>query len=267
MFLKSVVIRTRNWLLIATKTREFNTPLRSLTIYKITQIVRALWLAERRVCMRVCKHGCDVKMFCFSRANHAGTNLKKVLSWKVSRQIYFMYPFPPRLKLGKSLQTSCVFFFCLSWHFKRVFWEASFCKTRTAYLYKLRVQDFATGKNLVKREFCIFSRESYFIKVIENFFCCVCISWYNHSRGWEPEFSIVMQTLDFVSNSPNPSGVYIRLCKHKNVFYCLTGNNMKTLCSNKKTTKPQKKCNCTKRLGLRSLMPCYDYHYLRFGVP
>ena len=39
--------------------------------YKITKIVRALWLAERSVCMRVCKHGCDVKMFCFSRANHA----------------------------------------------------------------------------------------------------------------------------------------------------------------------------------------------------
>ena len=26
--------------------------------YKITKIVRALWLAERRVCMRVCKHAC-----------------------------------------------------------------------------------------------------------------------------------------------------------------------------------------------------------------
>ena len=160
------------------------------------------------------------------------------------------------------------FFFCLSWHFKRVFWEASFCKTRTAYAYKLRVQDFATGKNLVKREFCIFSRASYFIKVIENFFCCVCISWYKHSRGWEPEFSIVMQTLDFVSNSPNHSGVYIRLCKHKNVFYCLNGNNIKTLCSNKKKRQNlRRSATVQKRLGLRSLMPCYDYHYLRFGVP
>ena len=80
VFLKSAVIRPQNWLLIATKTRKFNTPLCSLTIYKITQIVRALWLAERRVCMRVYKHGCYVKMFCFSRANHASTNLKKVLS-------------------------------------------------------------------------------------------------------------------------------------------------------------------------------------------
>jgi len=36
--------------------------------------------------MRVCKHGCDVKMFCFSRANHASTNLKKFLN--------FIYPIP-----------------------------------------------------------------------------------------------------------------------------------------------------------------------------
>ena len=29
-----------------------------ILFYKITKIVRALSLAERRVCMRVCKHGC-----------------------------------------------------------------------------------------------------------------------------------------------------------------------------------------------------------------
>ena len=29
--------------------------------YKISKIVHTLWLAERCVCMRVCKHGCDVK--------------------------------------------------------------------------------------------------------------------------------------------------------------------------------------------------------------
>ena len=32
------------------------------TIYKITKIVRTLWLAERRGCMRVCNHGCDVTL-------------------------------------------------------------------------------------------------------------------------------------------------------------------------------------------------------------
>ena len=90
--------------------------IKHITVYKITKIVCVLWLAKRRVCMRVCKHGCDVKMFCFSRANHASTNLKKVLSWK-PRQVYFIHPFPRRLKLGKSLETCCVNFFSLelSW--------------------------------------------------------------------------------------------------------------------------------------------------------
>ena len=45
--------------------------------YKITKIVRALWLAERCVCVRVCKHGCDIKLFFSSRANYANTNLKR----------------------------------------------------------------------------------------------------------------------------------------------------------------------------------------------
>ena len=62
--------------------------------------------------MRVCKHGCDVNLFGFSRANQASTNLKKVLSLK-TRQAYFIYPFPSRLKLGKSLETCCVNVFSL----------------------------------------------------------------------------------------------------------------------------------------------------------
>ena len=86
--------------------------------YKTNKIVRALWLAERRVCVRVCKHGCDVKMFCFSRAN------------QLSNEVYFIYPFPCRLKLGKSLQNMlCQFFFRLRWRFKRqkyIFWKTSF---------------------------------------------------------------------------------------------------------------------------------------------
>ena len=72
-------------------------------IYKITKIVRTLWLAERSVCMRVCKHGCGVKLLGFSRANHASTKFEKVFEFK-TRQVYFIYPFLRRLKLGKSLQ-------------------------------------------------------------------------------------------------------------------------------------------------------------------
>ena len=76
--------------------------------------------------MRVCKHGCDVKMFCFSSANHASTNLKKFSS---SKRV--------KLETWKIVTKKvCQFFFRLSGHFKReksVFWKASFWKTRTDY--------------------------------------------------------------------------------------------------------------------------------------
>ena len=138
--------------------------------YKITKIVRALWFAVRvSVCMRVCKHGCDIKMFCFSRANHARSNLKKVLSWK-PRQVYFIHPFSRRLKLGKSVETCCVnFFFRLSWHFKR----KRGLITLTSVVY---MQDFATGNNF---SFNQCSRSN------RKLFSCVCIAWSKHSRGWE----------------------------------------------------------------------------------
>ena len=105
---------------------------------KITKIVSALWLAEKSVCMRVCKHGRGVKMFCFSRANHASVNLKKFSSSKLDKFTLFTHSsvgwnLENRYKEGVSI------FFRLSWHFKReksVFWKASFCKTRTDYACK-----------------------------------------------------------------------------------------------------------------------------------
>ena len=60
--------------------------------------------------MRVCKHGCGVKMFCFSHANHASTNLKKLSSSKLDK-FDLIYPFLRWLKPGKSLQRKCVIFF------------------------------------------------------------------------------------------------------------------------------------------------------------
>ena len=41
--------------------------------------------------MRVCKHGCGVKMFRFSRGNHASTNLKKFLSSKLDKLTLFTH--------------------------------------------------------------------------------------------------------------------------------------------------------------------------------
>ena len=62
--------------------------LRESWLYKITKVIRVLWLTGR-VCMKVCKHGCDVKVFCFWRTDHASTNLKKFLKFK-TQQVYFI---------------------------------------------------------------------------------------------------------------------------------------------------------------------------------
>ena len=107
----------------------------------ITKIVHVLWLAKRSVCMRVCKHGCGVKMFCFSRANHASTNLKKFSSSKLDKFTLFTHSF-------------------VRWNLE----------------------------NFYKQAMSIF------------FSSPVCMT---------------------VSNSPNPSRVYIRLCKHGKRFLLL----------------------------------------------
>ena len=200
-----------------------------ISFYKITKIVCTLWLAERRVCMRVCKHGCDVKMFCFSCANHASTNLKKVLSWK-TRQIYFIYPFPCRLKLEKSLETCCVNFF-FAWadilsEKNPYFGRHLFCKTKTDCACKLRVQDFTTGKNLSfnqcskQESFAFFSQESYFIKAIENFFPVFAYPDIN-TPGVGRILDSYANPRRTISISPNPSHVYIRLRKHGQRFLLL----------------------------------------------
>ena len=41
--------------------------------------------------MRVCEHGCGVKVFCFSRANHASTNLKSFSSSKLDKFTLFTH--------------------------------------------------------------------------------------------------------------------------------------------------------------------------------
>ena len=54
----------------------------------------------------------------------------------------------------------------------------------------------------------------------------VCIAWYKHERGWENSRQLYKpetksRVCITVENSPNPSSVYISLCKHrKKVFYC-----------------------------------------------
>ena len=193
-----------------------------IPIYKITKIVRALWLAERSVCMRVCKHGCGVKLFGFSRANHASTNLKKFSSSKLDKFALFTHSFvgwnmENRYKEGESI------FLRLSWHFKR---QKSgfggvkhlFPKQELITRARLRGQDFATGNNFSfnqcrTKSFAFFSPGKLFYKSNRTLFSCVCIAWYKHSRHWEnSRLSRILPTpLVFISGYANT----------ENVFYCL----------------------------------------------
>ena len=151
----------------------------SIYIYKITKIVRALWLAERSVCMTVCKHGCSVKMFCFSRANHASTNLKKkFLNSKLDKFTLFTHSFVSWYLENLYKQAMSIFFSLISWHLSEktlYIGKHLFAKQELITRVRLRLQDIATGKNSSfnqchNKEFCVFSREFYFIKAIENVF-------------------------------------------------------------------------------------------------
>ena len=117
--------------------------------YKIANIVRALWLAERRVCMRLCKHGCDVKMFCFSRANHVSTNLKKFLSSKLDKVTLFTRSFVDWNLENLYKQTVSIFFAKADILSQKnpYFGKHLFAKQELITRSRLRVQDFGTGKN------------------------------------------------------------------------------------------------------------------------
>ena len=95
---------------------------------------------------------------------------------------------------------------------------------------RLQGQDFATGKNFslnqsLTKSFA-FSRESYFIKEIENFFPEFAQAGIN-TRGVGRILDSYAKPLTSsrvyitFSNSPNPSRVYIRLCKHRKRFLLL----------------------------------------------
>ena len=138
-----------------------------LSIYKITKIVHALWLAERSVCMRVCKHGCDIRCFAF-RALITQARIWKSFSDQNSTSLLIFPHSFISWNLENLFKQAVSTFFRLSWHFKwekSVFWKAPFCKKRTDYTCKTSCTRLAT-----------------------------------------------------VSNSLNPSPVYIRLCKHGKRF-------------------------------------------------
>ena len=85
--------------------------------------------------------------FCFSRAYHASTNLKKFSSSKLHKFTLFTHSFNWKVVTKKVCQS----FFCLSLHFKGeksvVSGKRLFAKQELITRARLRGQDFATGKN------------------------------------------------------------------------------------------------------------------------
>ena len=121
--------------------------------YKITKIVRALWLAERPVCMRVCKHGCDANLFGFPRANHASTNLKK--GFELKNSISWLYlPISSSVETWKIFRNMlCQFFFAWADILSEknpYFGKHLFCKTNTDYAYNNCLNFRVRGKFEVK---------------------------------------------------------------------------------------------------------------------
>ena len=105
-----------------------------------------------------------------------------------------------------------------------------YCKKRTGYAYKLRVEDFATGKNFSSNQYpkqrvLLCSRESYFQKAIGNFFPMFAWADINtleagrNLDGHKP--STLSRVCINASNSSNPSSVYIRPCKQEKRFLLL----------------------------------------------
>ena len=123
-------------------------------------------------------------------------------------------------------------FFRLSWHFNRwknrilesIFFAKQGLITRTSFVYKTTrlVRICLLISALDKRVLLFFSVELFY-KSNRKLFSCVCISWYKHEKGWANSRQLCKPSTSSrvyitVSNSPNPSRVYIGLCKHGKRF-------------------------------------------------
>ena len=144
----------------------------------ITKMVRVLWLAERSVCVRVCKQATN--MVVTSRCFPFRVLVTQARIWQrfwVQNSTSLLYlPIPSSAETWKIFTNKlCQFCFRLSWHFKReksLLWKASFCETRTDYAcktswvtswrYGARIYVYkTTGKNFSfnqghNKEFCVF---------------------------------------------------------------------------------------------------------------
>ena len=108
--------------------------------------------------------------------------------------------------------------------------------TRTSFVYKTsRLVRISLLINALNKRVLLFFSAKLFYKSNRKRFSCVCISRYKHSRVWENSRQLCKpstssQVCITVSNSPNPSRFYIRLCKHGKRFLllnCFIGRALK----------------------------------------
>ena len=122
-------------------------------------------------------------MFCFSRANHASTNLKQLSSSKLDKFTLFTHSFVGWILENRYKEGVSIFF-------RIRILENIFLQNKNW----LRVQDFVDKTlRLVRISLLIsaiqrvlrFFSGNLFYKSNRKLFSCVCIAWYKHSRHWE----------------------------------------------------------------------------------
>ena len=122
-------------------------------------------------------------MFCFSRANHASTNLKQLSSSKLDKFTLFTHSFVGWILENRYKEGVSIFF-------RIRISENIFLQNKNW----LRVQDFVDKTlRLVRISLLIsaiqrvlrFSSGNLFYKSNRKLFSCVCIAWYKYSRRWE----------------------------------------------------------------------------------
>ena len=158
--------------------------------------------------------------------------------WKNSTSLLYL-PISSSVETWKIFRNMlCQFFFAWADILSEknpYFGKHLFCKTKTDYAYKLRVQDFATGKNFSfnhcskQESFAFFSGKLFYKSKRKLFFLYLHIQISKRSRGCENSRQLCKPSTSSrvcmtVSNSPNPSRVYIRLCKHGKRFLLLKKN-------------------------------------------
>ena len=143
-------------------------------------------------------------MFCFSRADHASTNLKKFSSSKLHKFTLFTHSF-----VGWNLENHHKEGVSISRKIRSL--ESIFLHNKNWLHVDKTGENFSFNQSHTKS--LRFSSGKLFYKSNRKLFSWVCIPWYKHSRRWENSRQLCKRSTSSrvcitVSNSPNPSCLY-----------------------------------------------------------